>query len=74
MFWDENDNWTYRLDSREKTDGYASRVREIDRGIGAFLEFDPHRLGGAEKSSGAENTPVSEDGGLRGLPIADRGA
>lgn len=70
MFWDKNDNWTYRLNSREKTDGYASRVREIDRGIGAFLEFDPHRLGGAVQSGGAENTPVSEDGGLRGLPIA----
>ena len=56
MFWDEKEDWTYRLDSREKTDGYASRVREIDRSIGAFLEFDPHRLSDLANANGAETS------------------
>lgn len=75
MFWNEKKEWKYRLDSREKTDGYASRVRDIDRGIGAFLEFDPQRLFNAadeEKAAGPppDRKSVVGDVPLSGIPFA----
>jgi len=75
MFWNEKKECKYRLDSREKRVGYASRVRDIDRGIGAFLEFDPQRLfDAAEEESAAgpasERNSSAEEGALSGIPFA----
>ena len=61
MFLDEDGLWKYSLDSQEKVEEYTSFVRDMDRGIGAFLEFDPRR-----QASGI----VKKEGSLSGLPIA----
>jgi len=61
MFWTEKRLWENEKISREEMEGYASFVRETDRGIGAFLEFDPQRMAAAGNG---------KNGALEGIPIA----
>jgi len=70
MFWDEKGHWEYKLDSQEKITAYASQIRNTDRRIGAFLEFDPQRLkpAAADSSRQGNNTEAAGQS-LEGLPL-----
>jgi aspartyl-tRNA(Asn)/glutamyl-tRNA(Gln) amidotransferase subunit A len=67
MFWTEKKLWEHERLSLEDIEGYAAFVREKDRAVGAFLEFDPRRCA-------ADGFP--SDGGypdslpLWGVPLA----
>ena len=60
MFRSTEKYWKSVVESQEKIEKYAAGVRHIDRRIGAFLEFDPHRALPAP----AEGNPLS------GIPVA----
>ncbi|HDQ14049.1 MAG TPA: Asp-tRNA(Asn)/Glu-tRNA(Gln) amidotransferase subunit GatA, partial [Sediminispirochaeta sp.] len=50
---------TVQIDSQDKIERYAADVRDLDRTIGAFLEFDPRR-----------RFAPSRAGSLAGVPVA----
>ncbi len=64
----ERDRWQGLVAQPKRTAAWLSRVRELDRKLGAFLQLDPER--GAAKAVQAGKTASPPAGRLAGIPFA----
>jgi len=69
---EETEKWRSLFGNPGRLERYADAVRELDRGIGAFLDFAPDRLQETDRLPETDTDGVSSAGRelLRGLPFA----